>query len=186
MKGNEFNNISTVFYATYVACETPWVICAKRYGANKIIAIAFVGWGLTTLGTGFIKNYHQVLAMRLLLGVFESCYIPTIIFMISQIYDRSAVAKRITVLYIATTVSGALGGLIAYGIQTMGEVRALAPWRWLFIIEGIISIVLCFAEWVSPPKNAENAWFLNQEEKAVMQARKERDVAFKGDEEGFS
>lgn len=65
----------------------------------------------------------------------------------------------------------------------MGTRHGLAPWRWLFIVEGIISIVLCSICWLTLPKTAETAWFLTEEEKGVMRARKRRDVIYKGTEE---
>ena len=64
----------------------------------------------------------------------------------------------------------------------MGARRGLEAWRWLFIIEGIISFVICGAAWFSLPKNAETAWFLTHDEKKMMVARKQRDIAYKGDE----
>ncbi|ORY19060.1 major facilitator superfamily domain-containing protein [Clohesyomyces aquaticus] len=62
----------------------------------------------------------------------------------------------------------------------MGDQHGISAWRWLFIIEGIISIVICGIVWFSLPRSAEQAWFLNEEEKALMRARKARDARFKG------
>lgn len=184
--GNQFNTVSTVFYASYIFFDVFWVVATKRYGANRTLAIALVGWGATTLGTGFIKTYAQACAVRVVLGVFEAGLLPSLIFVVSTVWSQEHQAKRVAVLYIATTISSAFGGLIAYGVQSMGERRGLAPWRWLFIIEGCISIVICGASWVTMPKNAEEAWFLTAEERVVMRARKERDHLFKGSGDDFS
>lgn len=180
LTGNQFNTVSTVFYPTYIVFDVFWVISTKRFGANKTLAVSLTGWGVTTLGTGFIRTYAQAIALRLLLGVFEAGLLPSLIFIISTIWSQEHQAKRVAILYIATTISGAFGGLIAYGIQSMGTRLGLASWRWLFIIEGIVSIVLCAASWASMPKNAEEAWFLTAEEKEVMRARKRRDFSYKG------
>ncbi|KAL6401151.1 high-affinity nicotinic acid transporter [Ilyonectria robusta] len=181
--GTQFNNLSTLFYPTYVVFEIPWVMAVKKWGANTILAVAMVGWSVITLGTGFIKNYHQAIAMRLLLGIFESALFPCLAFIISTVYSREQQAKRIAVLYGAIALSGAFGGLIAYGIQLMGERAGLAAWRWLFIIEGCISIVIGLALWVTLPFSSEKAWFLNAEESAVMSLRIQRDAAYKGEGE---
>ncbi|KAJ3938250.1 uncharacterized protein N0V96_011939 [Colletotrichum fioriniae] len=95
--------------------------------------------------------------------------------------SRAQQAKRIAVLYGAIALSGAVGGLIAYGIQTMGSKAGLEAWRWLFIIEGCISIVIGLALWVTLPFDSEKAWFLNEEERYVMSLRVKRDVAYKGE-----
>ncbi|OBT54221.1 hypothetical protein VE04_06003 [Pseudogymnoascus sp. 24MN13] len=180
LSGNQFNIVSTVFYPTYIVFDVFWVVATKRFGADKTLAVALTGWGVTTLGTGFIQRYAQAVAVRLLLGIFEAGLLPSLIFVISTIWSQEHQAKRVAILYIATTVSGAFGGLIAHGIQSMGARLGLSAWRWLFIIEGIVSIVICTASWASMPKNAEEAWFLTAEEKEVMRARKQRDFMYKG------
>ena len=63
--GNQFANISSLFYVTYVLFEVPWVLAVKKWGANSVMAIAIVSWSAITIGTGFTKNYGQVVAMRL-------------------------------------------------------------------------------------------------------------------------
>jgi MFS family permease len=172
-----------LFFVTYVAFEIPWVMAIKRFGANRVLATAMVTWSITTLGTGFIKNYHQGIACRLLLGVFEAGLFPCLTFLISLIYSREQQAKRVCALFAGSAISGAFGGLIAYGIQLMGDRHGLSAWRWLFIVEGIISLGLGGIAWITMPKNAENAWFLTEDEKALMRARKQRDAVYKGADE---
>ncbi|ORY19059.1 major facilitator superfamily domain-containing protein [Clohesyomyces aquaticus] len=117
--GNQFNNISTVFYATYVVFEGPWVMAVKRFGANNVLALAFISWSIVTLGTGFIHDYGQAIFMRLLLGAAEAGLVPVLSFVQSTIWYRSSQAKRVSLLYMSICLSGAFGGLVAYGIQSM-------------------------------------------------------------------
>lgn len=178
--GHQFNDISTMFYPTYVLFEVPWVVAVKRWGANNVLALALISWSVVTLGTGFIQNYSQAIVMRLLLGAAEAGLFPALSFIISTIWDRKRCAKRICLLYMSSTLSGAFGGLIAYGIQTMGDQRGIAAWRWLFIIEGAISIVICGIAWFTLPNSAEKAWFLTAEDRELMEARKIREAIYKG------
>jgi len=180
--GTEFNNVSTLFYPTYVVFEIFWVMAVKKWGANSILAVAMVGWSVVTLGTGFVQNYNQAIVVRILLGVFESALLPSLLFVISTVYSREHAAKRVAVLWGASALSGAFGGLIAYGVQLMGARYNLAAWRWLFIIEGCISIAIGGAMWLTLPRNSQQAWFLNAEERALMSARIQRDAAYKGDD----
>jgi len=182
LSGNQFGNLSTLFYPTYVVFEIPWVMAVKRWGANAVLAVITVGWSIITLGSGFIHTYEQGIAMRLLLGAFESGLFPCLTFVISTIYSREQQAKRVAVLYGAIALSGAFGGLIAYGIQLMGERAGLAAWRWLFIIEGAVSLVLGIALWATLPRDSTRAWFLNPDEKELMLRRSQRDAAYKGDD----
>lgn len=169
-----------MFFVTYVLFETPWAMSVKRFGLNKVLAVAFLSWGAITIGTGFIQNYAQGMACRLLLGAAEAGVAPCISFFISTVYSREKQGKRMAIIYLSAAISGSLGGLIAYGIQTMGYRHGLEAWRWLFIIEGIVTLVVCGICWFSLPKSAEEAWFLNAEEKYLMQLRKRRDAAYKG------
>ncbi|RVX71061.1 hypothetical protein B0A52_03426 [Exophiala mesophila] len=180
--GNDFGDVNTIFFASYVLFQIPWVMSIKRWGAKTVIPISFISWSLVTLGTGFVQNYAQMMAMRILLGIFESGLFPGLTFLISTIWSRETQAKRVAVLYVAGAASGAFGGLIAYGIQLMGDQRGLEAWRWLFIVEGCISIVLCAGSWFTLPKDAETAYFLTPEEKVMMANRKRRDIVFKGDD----
>lgn len=122
------------------------------------------------------------MACRILLGVFEAGLFPGLTFLISTIYTRETQAMRVAVIYAAGAASGAFGGLFAYGIQSMGERRGLEAWRWLFIIEGSISVVLCCFAWFTLPKTPETAWFLTAEEKDMMERRRRRDIIYKGED----
>lgn len=180
LSGNDFANISTFFYVTYVIFEIPWVLCLHKLGANTVLAIAIVLWSAITIGMGFVKNYHQCIALRFLLGFAEAGLFPALTYILSTMYTRASQGKRVAVLYGAIALSGAFGGLIAYGIQLMGDKAGLEAWRWLFIIEGIISFVLGIGSWFSIPTSAEKAWFLKDQEREVMRAIRERDALHRG------
>lgn len=83
---------------------------------------------------------------------------------------------------LAHTVSGAFGGLFAYSVQTMGDRNGLEAWRWLFIIEFLITIVVGGVCLCLLPHRPETAWFLNEEEKETMRLKKIRDAAIRGQE----
>ncbi|KIV95264.1 hypothetical protein PV10_02937 [Exophiala mesophila] len=178
--GTQFNTISVVFYPLYLVMEVPWTMAIHKYGYNRIIAIMTTGWGSITLGFGFVKTYEQAVALRVLLGLFEAGMISGLVLVISTIWAPHQQAKRIGVLYVIGALTGAFGGLIAYAIQTMGYRSGMEPWRWLFIIEGIISCIVAIIVFFAMPLNPEEAWFLNKEEKETMAARKRRDVVYRG------
>lgn len=123
-------------------------MAVKKWGPNNVLAIAMTAWSAVTLGTGFIHNYHQAIAVRLILGAFESALFPCLVSVVSTIYTREQQGKRIAVLYGATALSGAFGGLIAYAIQMMGARHGLEAWRWLFVVEGCVSLGVGLALWL--------------------------------------
>ncbi|CAI6100056.1 unnamed protein product [Clonostachys chloroleuca] len=57
LKGNKFNILVMFFYITYIVCDVLWVVSIQRFGANRVLAVAMVGWSAATFGTGFTNSY---------------------------------------------------------------------------------------------------------------------------------
>ncbi|KAK3305015.1 major facilitator superfamily domain-containing protein [Chaetomium strumarium] len=93
-------------------------------------------------------------------------------------YTREELGIRIAYPLIASALSGAFGGLIAFGILYMDGVAGWSEWRWLYIIEGIITILYAAYCIFLVPKSFETAYFLNDEEKALMRQRAHRTQAY--------
>lgn len=155
------------------------MLAVKRWGPGRVLAIAIISWSAITLGTGFVNSYAETIVCRVLLGLFEAGLFPALTFVISQIYPAASQGKRVAVLYITIAISGAVGGLFAYGVQSMGSRHGLSAWRWLFIVEGLVSFVIGIVCWMSLPTSPETAWFLTAEEKAVVVRIKEQNHPYK-------
>jgi MFS family permease len=182
LKGNQFGNAVTVFYATYVFFETPLSILMKVVGAKNLLSCCMLGWGLVCLGTGFVKNAGQLYACRLLLGMFEAGLIPCINAYIGMVYLKSEMSMRSAVYYSFSAIAGAFGGLLASAVNGI-HAGGLSPWSWLFIIEGVITVALVPLIYFAFPKDPRTAWFLNEEERNVMRLRHEINVHLSMDEE---
>lgn len=172
LKGNEFGNAVTVFYATYVVFETPLSVALKIVGPKNLLSGCMLGWGAVCLGMGFIKNIQQLYACRLLLGLFEAGLIPCINAYIGMVYLRSEMSMRSAVYYSFSAIAGAFGGLLASAFTNMSA-GGLPGWSWLFITEGIITIALVPVIFFAFPKDPRTAWFLNEAERNVMSLRYE-------------
>ncbi|OIW22876.1 MFS general substrate transporter [Coniochaeta ligniaria NRRL 30616] len=166
LKGSDFNVAASVFYVTYIAFEVPFNIVLQRFVPTIIISLSLV-----TIFTGFVQNYGGLLATRLMLGLCEAGLFPGLNYYLSTIYTRDEYAKRVCMLLVATALSGAFGGLIAYGVLQMDGVSGVAGWRWLFYIEGIMSFIVGICAIFGMPSTTEQAWFLNSEEKHVAHLR---------------
>ncbi|KAL1898439.1 hypothetical protein Sste5346_003342 [Sporothrix stenoceras] len=180
LTGNMFGNITTAFSVTFIVFEVPWVIAVRRFGANRALGLCLIMWSAITLATAFVKTYHQAVAVRVLLGIFEAGISPGFAYLFSTIYPQAEAGKRVMMGNLANCTSGAFGGLIAYGVQSMGTRRGLVPWRWLFIIEFCFTILIGGIGLAVLPKTPEDAWFLSEEEKETMRLRRQRDEAFRG------
>jgi amino acid transporter len=102
-------------------------------------------------------------------------------FVFSTIYPREVAGKRIMSTNVAQCISGSFGGLFAYAVQQMGTQHGLAAWRWLFIVEFGVTVVIGGIGWIFLPSSAETAWFLNADEKEAMRLKKQRDFMHRGE-----
>ena len=85
LHGHQFNDVSTVFEATYVVFEVPCAMAVNFCGVTNVLTLAFVCWSEVTLGTGFLHNYHQAIVVRLLLRPAEAGLFPALSVIISTI-----------------------------------------------------------------------------------------------------
>lgn len=143
-----------------------------------------LGWAALTIGTAFVKNFDQLAAVRVLLGAVEAAIIPCIFMYITMTYNRDEYAVRTTYVFSASAVSGAFGGLLAYGL-TQIESGGLHGWQWMYIVEGIISFCLTPITFTWLPNTVTEAIWLNKEEKALMAVRLARNKGAYDEKEGF-
>ncbi|KAJ9145499.1 MFS transporter [Pleurostoma richardsiae] len=180
---NEISAAVSIFYATYVTFEAPWAIALKRLTPRLVITFLCIVWSLTTIFSGFITSIGGMYAARLVLGACEGGLFPGLNLYLTMVYKREEQAKRVSYLFVCTALSGAFGGLLAYVILKMDGVGGYAGWRWVYIIEGIFSIVVAAAVWFGLPNDPSNAYFLNDREKHLMRVRAVQRAQYMGSEE---
>ncbi|CBY01418.1 similar to high-affinity nicotinic acid transporter [Plenodomus lingam JN3] len=183
LKGSELNTAVSVFYIFYILAEFPTSILVKRLQFNRVIPTITLSWGLVCLCMGFVQNFAGLVTTRIFLGFFEGCLFPSMTLFLCNWYTREELGIRIAYLFIASALSGAFGGLIAFGILYMNGVGGWPGWRWLYVLEGIITILWAACCIFLVPKSFETAYFLNEEEKQLMRQRAARTQAY-SDSEG--
>jgi MFS family permease len=109
--------------------------------------------------------------LRFLLGVADSGLTPGLVFFLTFWYRAHERSLRIALFFASASLSGAIGGLIAYAIGHMNGVGGLSAWRWLFILEGTGSCVFALLVWYSMPDYPECSPWLSAEEKELAEKR---------------
>lgn len=108
-----------------------------------------VFWSVAMICQGFVKNYSGLMATRVFLGVFEGGLFPGVNYYITSWYCRHECGFRMALFFSAATLAGAFGGILARAIAEMNGVGGKAAWAWIFILEGLLSLVVSFmAYWV--------------------------------------
>ncbi|TRX91854.1 hypothetical protein FHL15_007173 [Xylaria flabelliformis] len=180
LKGTQLNTAVSVFYVFYILAEFPTSILVKRLQFDRVIPAITLCWGLVCLSTSFVQSFGPLVVTRVLLGFFEGCLFPSLTLFMCNWYKREELGVRISFLFIASALSGAFGGLLAWAVLHLDGVSNMAGWRWLYIIEGLVTIVWAGFCVILIPRNYETAYFLNDDQKALMSRRAEEMNAYSG------
>ncbi|KAJ5606239.1 hypothetical protein N7510_009020, partial [Penicillium lagena] len=176
MTAMDYSITLTLFSLAYAVFEVPsnWIM--KHYVRPSIwLGTLLTCWGILTLGFAGVKNYGTVLALRLLIGVCEAGFFPGICYLITIWYRYNERSVRIALVVAFCNLAGAFGGAIAYGIGQVNGASGLQGFRWLFIIEGIITVISALPVFLFLPDYPARAKWLSGSEKRFAEDRlKER------------
>ncbi|KAH0270491.1 MFS general substrate transporter, partial [Aureobasidium melanogenum] len=177
LSSDRYQTAVSLLFVTYLLFEVPSNIILKHYcRPSRWIAFISVCWGIVATLTGIVQSFGGLIACRLLLGLFESGLFPGLAVYLSFFYTKREIGLRIGYLFVSAALAGAFGGLLAYGIGHMDGIAGQGGWRWIFILEGIPTFLLGIACWWWLADGPETAWFLNQEEKKIMEIRRLQQV----------
>jgi MFS family permease len=127
--------------------------------------------GLVTVCQGLVVNKAGLYATRFMLGVAETGMFPGAFYLIGMWYKRTEAQKRFSFFFSSTSLAGAFGGLIAAGINRLDGALGHRAWRWIFIIEGAITMFFAVVLYFGIPDFPENAKFLTEKERRFVTAR---------------
>ncbi|KAJ6150418.1 hypothetical protein N7471_001617 [Penicillium samsonianum] len=110
-------------------------------------------------------------------GFVEAAYFPGCMVTLSAWYTRKELSLRTAILYCGSLLAGAFSGLIAAGItDSMDGVRGLRAWRWLFIIEGTITVVVAFSAYFVLVNFPHNTPGISAQERELALWRLQKDI----------
>lgn len=183
MTSKDYAIVLTVFSLAYAVFEVPsnWVM--KHYIRPSVWLACLLGcWGVVTLGFAGVHNYAQVLSLRLMIGIFEAGFFPGIVYVITIWYRHNERSLRIALVIAFCNLAGAFGGAIAFGIGHVNGAGGLQGFRWLFIIEGVITMISVLPTLLILPDYPSRASFLGDEDKQLAVDRlKERGGGYQND-----
>ena len=158
-----------IFFIGYFFFEVPSNVLLKKFGARMWIARIMVSWGIISACMMFVKGEWSFYAMRCLLGIAEAGFFPGVIFYLTLWYPSSHRSTRTAWFVAAIAVSGVIGNPISGGIMDMfSGSMGLAGWQWLFLAEGIPSIIVGFWVIYYLDSSIEEAKWLAPDEKAFL------------------
>ncbi|KAF2461689.1 major facilitator superfamily domain-containing protein [Lineolata rhizophorae] len=183
---NKYNVALLIFFVPYVLFEIPSNILLKKLRPHLWLSGCMFMFGLVTICQGLVQNYSGLLATRFFLGVFETGMFPGCFYLIGMWYRRHEAQRRYTFFFSSTTLAGAFGGLLASAIGKMDGMRGYRGWRWVFILEGALTVFISFFFFFLLPDFPEDARWLRADERAYIKARLEEDQGRNNIERGFT
>jgi len=141
-EGYRYSTIALVFFVSFILSEPPATIICRKMGAKIFLPAITLAWGILLIGFGFPRNWETLAGLRFILGILEGGFLPCCIYLISTWYTRYDLQKRITAFYAIGFFSSGLGGILAYGLMQMEDVGGIRGWRWIFIMEGLLTVVI--------------------------------------------
>lgn len=133
-------------------------------------------WGMVATFSAFVQNLAGLIACRLLLGLFEAGLFPGVLIYLTIFYPKKNIGIRTAFFYSMAAVSGACGGLIAYGIGNIDGAGGWRGWRWIVLVNGIPTILTAFVLPFILPNSIETAKFLTLEQRTFMAKLREQEV----------
>ncbi|XP_006457076.1 hypothetical protein AGABI2DRAFT_188790 [Agaricus bisporus var. bisporus H97] len=185
LTGREYNIALTMYFIGYCVFECPANLVLKRLRPSRWLPGIAVVWGIIMTTMGLVTNYPQLVAVRFLLGTAEAGLFPGVVYYLSIWFPRHMLQYRIGIFYGAASMAGAFSGLLAYGIGFMSGTRGRLGWSWIFILEGIATVVVGFCAFFLLVDFPATSKFLTPDERSYVIWRKKYDNSSVGEEEHF-
>ena len=168
----------SVLFVGYLLMQIPSNLFLNKIGKPALyLPTVMTIWGVISAATAGAQSYGGLIAIRFFLGFVEAAYFPGCLFFLSSWYTRKELGFRTALLFSGALISGAFSGLITAGIKDgLDGARGLRAWRWLFIIEGVITIFVAFCAYFVLPNFPRTTSWLTEEERQLAIWRLEEDI----------
>ncbi|KAF8915919.1 MFS general substrate transporter [Mucidula mucida] len=183
LEGSQFASILSVLYVGYLIMQIPSNMFLAYIGKPSMyLPLCMVIWGAISVSTGACPRsvFVGAVATRFFLGFVEAAFFPGALFLISRWYKRTELSQRIALLSCGSLISNAFGSLIASAIlDAMEGAWGYAAWRWLFFVEGGLTILVAvIAIFILPDFPHTSSGWLTISEQALAIRRIQEDTGF--------
>ncbi|KAK5126943.1 hypothetical protein LTR85_008301 [Meristemomyces frigidus] len=179
LTGNRYSVSIFIFTIASITFQLPSTIAVRTFGPRRWFAFLTFCFGVITMCTAFIHTWKEMIALRVLLGMAMSGIYPGLTYLISTWYLRSEQQTRFAYLQTGEVIILATGSIVNFGLNKLNGKGGLAGWRWMFLIQGLITIILgCITYFwmVDFPEEAHRSlYFLTEDEQKLAVSRIQKD-----------
>ena len=153
---------SGIFFIGYLFLQMPGGRIAVHGSGKRFIAWSLLAWAIVSIATGFVTHEYQLLALRFILGVSEGGMLPVVLTMVSNWFPEKEIGRANAFVMMFAP----LGGMLTAPVS--GAIISALDWRWLFIIEGLLSFVVLTIWWLMISDRPEEARWLPEREREYL------------------
>ncbi|KAI9493817.1 major facilitator superfamily domain-containing protein [Zychaea mexicana] len=175
LNSSAYNWAVSMFFISYSVFQMPSNIIFSQVKPKYYLPTAVILSGVLSNMAVFITDKHRGLlyVIRFCMGLSEAGCYPCIIFLISSWYTQKELNTRACMIVIGSNLACAANGLIGGTVlQTLDGVANIRGWKWMFIIEGTVAIVIGIAGYFTLPNYPHNTpWITGAEREVAMQRK---------------
>ncbi|KAF5987490.1 putative permease of the major facilitator superfamily [Fusarium bulbicola] len=172
VKGATYQTAISIFSAGYIMMQLPSTMIITKMQPHIFLPGCIILWACVSACTSATSSPAGLLVVRFILGVVEAPFFPGAIYYLSTWCTKKELGIRMALLVCGILLSNCFAGLISAGILSgMAGVGHLAAWRWLFILEGLATIVIGVVAFFLLPDYPGATTWLTEEERVVAQGR---------------
>ena len=164
-----------MFFLGYALFDLPSSLMLRVAGTRRWIARIMISWGLIAACMMFVTSPMSFYVMRFLLGVGEAGFVPGMLLYLTFWFPSHERARAVAKFMTATSLAGVVGGPLSSGLLKLDGVAGLAGWQWLFIAEGIPTVLLGISVLWVLNDGPHSAGWLSTDEKTWLEGELERD-----------
>ncbi|KAL4736522.1 major facilitator superfamily domain-containing protein [Aspergillus similis] len=179
--GNQYSLFGTFYNIGYMLFEIPsMMIMSRPKFARYFLPTMEVCWSVLTFAQSRLRNHHDIYGLRFLLGVLETPVSSGTMYILSSWYRGDELFKRAGVWFVSSNLGSFAGGYLqAAAHETLDGVHGMAGWRWLFIIDGCISLPIALGSFFFFPglPQGKKVWWLTDADHRLCVQRMRNEVA---------
>ncbi|RDW66824.1 hypothetical protein BP5796_09573 [Coleophoma crateriformis] len=163
LESNQYSLFGTFYNIGYLVFQVPSLLILSRPGwARWFLPSCEVAWSVLTFAQSRLNSASQIYGLRFLLGILETPVASGSLYVLSSWYRPEELFKRAGVWYVCNNAGAMFGGYLQAAAYThLSGKLGMAGWRWLFIIDGCISLpiaILGFFVFPGLPASGKPWW----------------------------